>query len=226
MVDVNSLNVEHQIRICDTTENILKAFNLESKKFKRREIYYLEDNVFNLKNNKLIIKIKTKSPNIEVDLKKRININEIDQYSINDCEFDKHENYLDLTCKYKNINSEKKLEELKDNTIHWQNILSSEQLNVLENVINMPLDLKLFGTLVNDRYTLKDQDFSEISIDLVSLKTDTKFSFHEVSVRYPYKELALKSKQFESYILNTGLKSCPNQKDWEINKFDVLVPFP
>lgn len=225
LIDANTLNVEHQIRICDTSENILRAFNLKKASFKSRELYYFETDNLILKSNQLIIKIKNKFDRIEIDLKKRISIEDLNDYSDANCEFDKHDNNIELTCKYSHQETIQTLDDLKNHKHDWQNALSSEQLNFLENIKSESLNLKLFGTLSNLRYTIMTPDFSEISIDLVTLKSDNKINFHEISVRYPYNELEKKSLQFETLIKKSGLKLCLNQQDWDVKKFEVMKAF-
>lgn len=132
---------------------------------------------------------------------------------------------MELTCKLKNETIINSLEDLKNHQLNWQDVLTNEQLNVLSNCKLEALDLRLHGTLNNQRYIIKSSDFSEITIDLVTLSSDPNITFHEVSVRYPYKDLEFFSKKFENIVKNSGAKTCLNQKDWDINKFKVMTAY-
>jgi uncharacterized protein YjbK len=217
--------IEHQIRLCDSDEVILKALQINKKDLKLRKIYYIENIARDLKTKNYTLRLKGKNSKVEVDLKKRILDKQIpDIFNNGNCEIDKHANVLEQTCKSSNEVSETLLKSVIKGEKEWSDILSKEQLNWLSTDQLYHLDPKIYGTLVANRGEANHKELGVITLDLVEVENHQDVKYHEISIRYPLSELSKKSSLFEAFVKDLSVKVCDNQIDWEINKFDILSP--
>lgn len=217
--------IEHQIRLCDSDEVILKALQINKKDLKFRKIYYIENIARDLKAKNYTLRLKVKNSKVEVDLKKRILDKQIpDIFNNGNCEIDKHANVLEKTCKASNGVSEAILQDVISGNSDWTKLLSKEQLNWLSTDQLNHLDPKIYGTLDANRGEANHKELGTITLDLVHVESHEEVKYHEISIRYPLSELSTKASSFEAFVKNRSVKACDNQIDWEINKFDVLNP--
>lgn len=215
--------VEHQIRLCDSDEVILKALQTNKKELKPRKIYYLETFNRELKAKNYTLRLKVKNSKVEVDLKKRIFDTKIpDIFNNGNCEIDKHADVSEKTCKASNGVPEAILQDVISGNSDWTKLLSKEQLNWLSTDQLNHLDPKIYGTLEANRGEFNHKELGTITLDLVQVEKHEDVKYHEISIRYPISEMIQKASIFEAYINELEVKTCSNQIEWEINKFDVL----
>ncbi|MFA6236049.1 MAG: hypothetical protein WC635_01875 [Bacteriovorax sp.] len=214
--------VEHQVRLCDEHKSILNKLHITTSE-KKREVIYVETRDRFYQQNGWTIRIKIKTNTAEIDLKKRLKSNAsttgIEEI---ECELDKHGSVLQKTCSIHHEISPQKLKKIIDDDDSWTSILSKSQEKWLTKESALREDALFHGTLNASRYELSSPDFSEISLDIVHLSSNPFYTYHEISTRYLLKDLSRKSALFLNYVKSKKLIACPNQIDWEINKFDVM----
>lgn len=216
--------VEHQIRLCEDSESILSKLNLEGASGKKREILYAETlNRFYQLNN-WTIRLKVKSDKVEVDLKRRVKKSTTSlPFPGVECEYDRHGDTLEKTCKMNHEISLSKLQKIINDGENWTGILSGAQEKWLKSTSEIQEETLLYGVLKDFRYEVKHALLGDITLDLVHLAGDKTITFHEISVRYVVGEENPKRQLFEDFVKAKKLKTCADQLDWSINKFDVMT---
>ncbi len=221
-------NIEHQIRICDTNENIIAEFNLkknfpiemQSKKFK---IYYAETREHTYSDLKWSIRFREKNSKVEITVKKKMNLNEEKpKYSNVVCEYDMHGATKEYSCK---INSEipaSEFEKVLSNKKNWTKVLDLDQYDFLKENNVVFENAQIYGILEANRFQWTDNNFGLITVDLVHLNHNSSTTFNEISIRYPVGSPTSLSKSFENYVAQSGVIACANQIDWAVDKFQVL----
>lgn len=219
------LLVEQQFRLCEDKKTLINKLNLENESARKRDVLYIETTDRFYQANGWVIRIKTKNDKVDIDLKKRFESNEPGPSMAGlECELDKHGDNLGKTCKINNEISLDKLEKIILNHEAWSDILSSAQKKWLTKESVIHEYAQFYGTLKNIRHEFDDKDLGKVSLDLVHLDRDESITYHEISIRYPISEDEIKTSAFLNFIKRKNLKTCSNQDDWQISKFDVMLP--
>ena len=220
----DAINIEHQVRICDNEQSILKKLKLDQAKNKIYQTYYIETKNKDFESRSWSIRVRVKSNKTEITVKKRSSEAEHleNKYPNIICEYDLHGPAKEYACKlnadvqtedfYKVINKNK----------NWLDILDSTQFNLLQDYNLLLKDAVVFGYLENNRLQWDDRILGLVTLDLVHQNKNENITFHEISIRYPLngsKDMAI---QFERLLKTTQIKTCSDQVNWPINKFDIL----
>lgn len=217
--EANVKTIENQIRLCEDHKDILKKLDIEKGNSKNRDIYYIETEDRFFQSHFWTIRLRIKSDSLEVDLKHRGDFKTSSQI---ECEFDKHQESIEKTCKLKNQVPLKELTDVLEGRVPWYKLLSMAQINWLKSESSWRADARVFGVLKSTSLDFKDDQLGDISLDLVHLSSSKNITYHEISIRYSYERDADQTSLFEKFVSDKGLVKCTNQKDWDINKFDVM----
>ena len=214
----STVNIEHQIRICDSEANILNAIKKYQPTKKNMEVYYLETSDFQLSKNYFSIRLRLKESKIEVTVKKRMNSNvditDVKNNSV--CEYDLHGGIRELSCKIDYDTTIQNFNDFKLGKIRFQKLLNQSQLDFIKD-IELPEEINLLGTLKSSRYA-----FNNLTLDIVSVIGHEDITYHEISKRYPKDEENSSGVAFENYVKSLNLHLCKNQLDWNVSKFQIL----
>ncbi len=226
--EISNLNLEHQIRICESKDQIISKLKLNPDDFKSKDVLYVETIDQKFKASGWSIRIRKSEKKIELDLKKKISIsNSLEEVTQFDCEFDLHGTTLEKTCKLNNVIDSKLFEEVLKGEKNWLHLLNNDQEKWLKNENMLLTDALILGNLLHLRSSLSIKSLGDMTIDLVNLNARQKakdISFNEVSIRYPKDKISVYAHKFEKIVDDLGLNKCSNQIDWDINKFEVLKP--
>lgn len=217
------LKVEHQIRLCDTKENVIEKLKLEATSFSTQSIMYIETADRYYQQNRWTLRLKINANTVTLDAKKRYAQDEATPV-INKikCELDKHAQILEKTCKLSQQISRSLFESVVNKNRPWSDLLNSDQKNWLLNESEIKSEVNILGTLIADRNEFIHPELGKITTDIVSVKNDEKITYHEISIRYPHSQVSHYADLFESFIAESGVVACSNQEEWDFKKFDIL----
>lgn len=224
-----ALNIEHQIRLCDEGQLIFKKLfpsqdNSSETKDKKYKIYYIETKDHIYESLGWSIRARVKSKNTEITIKKksseRIELDGLFHDMI--CEYDLHGSKKTYSCKLSGEVPNEEFQNVIMNNKKWTDLLSSDQYNFLQDSNLILKDAVVYGMLDSKRVQWKNDLFGLVTLDLVYPYNNNDISFHELSIRYPAKSGNEVAIQFENFVKTTGIKTCKNQIDWLVNKFEVL----
>lgn len=218
--------VEHQIRLCESESSLfqkmqaIKDIAITHKQF---EVFYLDNPSRQFQQNKWSIRFRDKGNKFEVTVKKRLGSNETPQDLENlECEYDLHGTSREYTCKIDEDFDSDKFQKILSHKIEWNEVLSKSQISLLNKFGGTYPGALIFGSLLNNRYQWNDATFGKVTLDLIHLKTNEKYMFHEISLRYNEADALKVGPLFEKYIQSIGFSKCSNQIDWPVNKFDIF----
>jgi uncharacterized protein YjbK len=219
-----SLNTEHQIRLCDDNEKILRNLNLKKKQEKKSLVYYLDTEDKKLSERGLSVRIRVKQNKAEMTLKKRLgDTNSPGPMSRSTvCEYDLHGSSRELSCKIDSTIEISEFENILRRKKNWTEVISAEQLDFLKKYGEQDAQVFVYGTLTDHRYKWEDKSLGEITLDLVEQNEKEEIKYNEISIRYDQNDFQV-GRKFEEFFRRTGIKACENQLDWPVTKFDTLT---
>lgn len=217
-------NIEHQLRLCDSSNHILNSLNLNNTGPREFNLYFIETPNKDYETNKWSIRIRFKSNKTEITVKKKsFELEQLDKiYSGMICEYDQHGSVSEYGCKLNADISNNDFDRVIKNKANWTEILSKQQYKLLNDHQMILPNSKVVGFLKNYRYQWDDHFFGTITLDLIHLPNNEDVSFNEISIRYLQNSNVLMGKKFDQLIQSVHINLCTNQVDWEVDKFDLL----
>jgi uncharacterized protein YjbK len=225
----NKPNIEHQIRLCDDDLSIIQKLNLKlqnntNNQEKNFQTYYIETQNRSYEALKWSIRIRVKANKTEITVKKKSLPSEKleNKYANIICEYDLHGDLKEYSCK---LNSEINNDEFKkilSGKKNWIDSLDSTQSQFLKDYQALFAEAKVYGSLINKRFQWNEDPFGLITIDLNHLNKDKTISFNEASIRYSPDQAQELGPLFENFIKLAQIKTCDDQRDWPVNKFDLF----
>lgn len=222
------IHSEHQIRLCDNKESIIEKLHLKEIisadiKNKKSYVYYIETKNRDYASLNWSIRVRVKSNKTEITVKKKLVAKDYSnsKYPNMVCEYDLHGPAKNYSCKIDASVSTKEFESVLKNQKKWTDLLDSDQHKFLKEDDALFENAVVFGTLFDERFLWDDSKLGQITVDLTHMVKHQENTFHEISIRYPIndKEMGI---QFENFVKSTKIKTCENQIDWPINKFDLF----
>lgn len=219
-----AINIEHQVRLCEDEQSIIKKLNLNQEESKKFQTYYIETKNKDYETQGWSIRVRVKSNKTEITVKKKARETDHleNKYPNIICEYDLHGATKEYSCKLNADLQTADFYKVLKNNKSWIDILDSAQFNLLKDNNLLLRNALIFGELENTRIQWDDHKLGLITLDLVHLSQNANTTFHEISIRYPVnagKEIGI---QFENLLQSAKIKTCSDQVDWPINKFDIL----
>lgn len=224
----NSTNIEHQIRLCDSEQEIINKFllnslvpiDLQTSEF---QLYYIDTIKRDYDSLKWSLRVRVKNKKTEITVKKK-SIREIDlapKYPNMICEYDLHGSVKEYSCKISTeVLTEDFLQVLKNNK-NWLNILDFTQRKFLSDNNALFKNAVIYGSLIDRRFRWEDTKFGLVTLDLIHQYGHEQNTYHEISIRYPFFSSKDVGVQFMNSVQSTGTGICSEQTNYP-SKFDVL----
>ena len=224
----NTAYVEHQIRLCDSEQEIINKFQLNSLipvdvQTSEFQVYYIDtiNRDYESLNWSLRVRVKNKKTEITVKQKSVKELNPAIKYPHMICEYDLHGSVKEYSCKISaSVPTEDFFQVLKKNK-NWLNLLDSTQRKFLSDNNSLLKNAVIYGSLIARRLRWDDADFGQVTLDLIHQYGHEKNIFHEISIRYPSDTSNNVGFQFVNAVKSTGTELCPEQTNYP-SKFEVL----
>lgn len=222
----SDLLIEHQMRLCDDDQSVLKKFELtDLTKNKLQKIFYLETHNHDFQTNFWSIRFRVRENEVEITTKLRSDkfIHSPPPYKNVECEYDLHGTAKEYACKINSLISNKDFKRLLNGETNWTELMSGDQLNWLKREKALYQNAFIWGTLENNRYKFDHPKFGTITIDLVHPTNQDDVSYHEISIRYKESKSSNVKELFTQYVKESKVLLCPNQLDWQTDKFQIMT---